>query len=156
MQTWQLPQRPEVDAFIGTFGQNAQLALDRMADALEQRGYVLGPMRVALAPFGGLLVESDRDPSADYAAWSPTKKSRVELAQDQAVVDAKNLRDQIRGFRTTINADKAAIAAAPPTTTTNIVVQFNALRDMMTHQQNGWLRLLDFLENQVMEKDETP
>lgn len=66
---------------------------------------------------------------------------------------SKTLRTQIKAFRATINDDKTTIANAPVTTNTNIVAQFNALRDMMTHMQNGWLKLLDLLEQQVMQKD---
>lgn len=99
-----------------------------------------------------IIAETDAEyaqASDDGAAIYMERKTAAD-----AEVTAKSLRQKVRDFRATIAADKAAIAAAPVTTSGNIVAQFNALRDMMTHQQNGWLGLLDFLENQVMQRDD--
>lgn len=135
-QRWSLDPRPEIESFVGPYNDNLPLVMKRATALLAKKGFVLGPDGVMRGPFGGFIVDADRDPTADYLAWDPTAKSDAEVAQAQSLDQQRTQRRQLRQALTILDANHTRLAANHTTlasTTTQLnAAQLRALLDDTT------------------------
>lgn len=87
MPVYQLAAKPAIAAAMA-----AGLPVgDRLAATATAAGYVLGPGGIQVYRDGSVVIDADRDPSADWAAFDPVTMltpAEVAAAQVRAEIDA--------------------------------------------------------------------
>jgi hypothetical protein len=78
---------PRNQAIMDLFHQSdaPNVVLARIAEGLTNRGYVLNGLKVFACGIGDLCVDADRDPSADWANFSPPART----TDEQNALDTK-------------------------------------------------------------------
>jgi hypothetical protein len=96
-----LPRQPTSD--------QVQNFLDRIADGLTNRGYVLGPLKVFIGPGSNeIMVDADRDPSQEWLAFSPPVQSAKEKSDTDALAQINAVLPALRaGTASAANTQKA-------------------------------------------------
>jgi hypothetical protein len=106
----------------------------RAKDALARRGYVVGSGGVKVGPFGGeLIIDADRDPTADLGVIDPAVKTDDETA-------AANLRRQVVDGLATLAADEVILRGPPAPNAAQVTAS-------VLHMNSGMQKLVKVLRD---------
>ncbi len=67
---YELPSKPSAVAYL-TAGRDPNTLMDRVNGWLSERGYVRGDMGTAVRSDGVIIVDTDRDPRAEWSDFDP-------------------------------------------------------------------------------------
>jgi len=119
---------------------------DRLIALAMTAGYVIGPGGVQVLTDGSVVIDADRDPTADWLSFNPAALTASETA-------SANLRTQVIAYLETLADNETALVAGiatlkgptPPSTIAQLRPYVTNLAEMTLDHNRGLERLIRVL-----------
>lgn len=143
MPTYHLSPKPEIAAGL----QLGYPVGDRLAAVALAAGYVIGEGGIQVYRDGSVVIDCDRDPSADWATFDPlTMLTPDEVALNEVKQAVEDLLTTLAANETQLVAGIATLKGpTPPATIAALRTYVTAMAEMTLDHNRGLDRLIRYL-----------